>query len=56
LILSLSARTNESFPILHVTAQYTKTRAGAGARNPKHEKEQEVDRELEAVLEPELRA
>ena len=55
-ILSLSARTNSSFPILHVTAQYTKARACTGARNPKHENEQEFELQLEPELEPELGA
>jgi hypothetical protein len=51
-ILSLSARINKSFPILHVTAQYAKARACAGVRNPKYENEQEYELELEAELEP----
>jgi hypothetical protein len=53
-ILRLSARTNKSFPILHVTAQYTKARACTGARNSKHENEQEFGLELEPELEAEL--
>ena len=55
-ILSLSARTIKCFPILHVTAQYTKARACAGARNPKHKNKQEFELELEPELEPELGA
>jgi len=49
-ILSLSARTNKSFPILHDTAQYSKARACSRARNRKHQNEQEFERELEREL------
>jgi len=55
-IVSLSARTNKSFTILHLTAQYAKARACAGARNPKHKNKQEFELELEPELEPELGA
>ena len=55
-ILSLLARTNKSFPILHVTAQYAKAWACAGVRYSKHENEQEFEQELEPELEPELGA
>jgi len=55
-ILSFLARPNKSFPILHVTAQYAKARACAGASNPKHKNELEFELEPEPELEPELRA
>jgi hypothetical protein len=55
-ILSLSARTNKNFPVLHVTTQYTKARAFAGARNPKHKNKQGFELELEPELDPELGA
>jgi len=52
-ILSISARTIKSFPILHVTTQFAKARACAGARNPKHKNEPEYVLELEPEPEPE---
>jgi hypothetical protein len=55
-ILSLSARRNLSFPMVHVTAQYAKAWACTGASNLIHDNEQQFELELEAVLEPEIGA
>jgi hypothetical protein len=55
-ILSLLASTNKSFPILHVTAQYAKAGACAGARKQNHENELEFELEPEPEPEPELGA